>query len=152
MTYPTGDKRETRLLLLLYNVFICMYSYSPCNRKCLISPAPRYTFPRGDELRSDNQIHHCCTRATPRRARSYLHSPRANRGSPGTYYEKTRVPGTRIRCIRRGTPRDPVKTGTLQNPFLICWSYRLQGSPSGGRRMPPGGDASRKALRLNQKK
>ena len=30
--------------------------------------------------------------------------------------------------------------------------YVLQGSPSGGTRMPPGGDASRKALRLNQKK
>ena len=30
--------------------------------------------------------------------------------------------------------------------------YDTQGSPWGGRRMPPGGDASRKALRLNQKK
>ena len=28
----------------------------------------------------------------------------------------------------------------------------IQGSPSGGKRMPPGGDASRKALRFNQKK
>ena len=30
--------------------------------------------------------------------------------------------------------------------------YTIQGSPSGGRRMPPGGHASRKTLRLNQKK
>ena len=30
--------------------------------------------------------------------------------------------------------------------------YVVQGSPSGGRRMPPGGDASRKELRLDQKK
>ena len=61
------------------------------------------------------------------------------------------IPRGKFRHILKGDGKAE-SLGRQETRVRIWIRIYIQGSPSGGRRMPPGGDASRKALRFNQKK